>query len=209
MPAHDQSKTGSPPTDRGGLPACHALKIPGLRITADGRLAIDLNAPTFHTMVFGSALVGLTRIVLAPFGELPTSGLAVAYLTALASAFTLSRVAARMKERTPRLTSSTISVTVTVLGVNLAPGFPSTVTPTAASSLLALGAIGLLALGTAAAEVLHRIGSRPAPESPAPESEPVRPIGPRPDKPGGAKATRSKVDNRRVSLASAARKVAA
>ncbi|MEN3310539.1 MAG: hypothetical protein V7603_6741 [Micromonosporaceae bacterium] len=161
MPAHIQSKAEGPTKERHERRTSPArrdgLRIPGLRITPDGRLAVDLERPTFHALVFGSSLVALTRILLARLSQQPTGALISAYLGAIVGACVLGKLAqVRMKDRTPRLYTSGMSFTA--LALYAAPGALPHIVPTAASNRFAIGAMLVVGLGTTIAELLHRIG---------------------------------------------------
>ena len=107
-------------------------------------------ARTYHTLVFGASLAALARVILAWLTDQSTVSIAVGYAGVVTIAFVLSKQSARMADRTPRMFTSGFAL----LTFSVSSVFP--VEATVESTRYAAATIGVLAVGTAIGELLHR-----------------------------------------------------
>jgi hypothetical protein len=138
------------------------------------RFTLDLDRPKFHTLVFGFNLVGLARVGLAKSGDHRPATLIIIYLAIIPIAVLLGRLAAdRMKDRTPRIYTSVMSLCA--LTLNLIPDASSMIMTPAMSDLIAVVTALIVMSGTAIAEMLHRLlGDRPPGSAPGQVAGPGR-----------------------------------
>lgn len=144
----------------GGRSGDNGLPIPFLRVGADDRLVLDIPRPKFHFLVFGCNLIGLARVLLARLSGQADAELLAGYLAVIPVAAVLAAVASkRMRDRTPRLFTSGLSIVAVTLyalpsGVSVLPP------PSVASDRVALMTMIGLGTCTGAVEILHRLAAR-------------------------------------------------
>jgi hypothetical protein len=141
------------------------MRIPWVRITSDGRVALLPDRPTFHSLAFGCGIVGVLRLALVHFEVQSGQVLAGAYVATIPTALLLGRVAAaRMAERTPRVYTSGIAMIG--MSLNMIPGSLPTAAGPSITNAMPIGAIAVLAAGEAFTELLNRAGRRGSSPSP-------------------------------------------